>query len=268
MGSPAAHRLADPPRPPSLWPREHGAYVQLAYPVVTAWLLGSPSAAAFLLGLAAFAAFLAHEPVLLLLGRRGARKREAARERATRRLLVLGVLTAGLAAAALASAPDTARWLSGVPLGIGTVVAGLVLAGRERSLPGEILVAVALASVSLPVAVAAAVPLGDAVVLFAAWSVCFAVATPAARGVLFQKKDRGRGLRVARWVGLLVVPACLAAAAAGVVSPWLALTPVPFAAAAVLLALRPPSPRRMHALGFTLMGACTVALVLLVVDLG
>ena len=270
MRSDVAGPLAQSPpdRLPSLWPREHGAYVQLAYPVLCAWLVGEPTVASVLLGLGAFVAFLAHEPTLLVIGRRGARKREAVRGRVERRLLLLGTLAAALGGVALGLAPPLAQWLAGVPLGIGTVVAALMFAGRERSLPGELLVAVTLASVSLPVAVSAAVPLDDALILFGAWAVCFALATVAARGVLFQKKDGGRMLRGAMIASLLVAPIAVAMAAANIVAPALALSPLPFCLAAVFLALRPPSPRRMHALGFALMGACTVTLALLVLGIG
>jgi hypothetical protein len=55
----------------SLLPREHGAYAQLAFPLVTGLGLATPSLPAVALALAAVAFFLANEPVAILLGTRG-----------------------------------------------------------------------------------------------------------------------------------------------------------------------------------------------------
>ena len=60
----------------SLWPREHGAYAQLAAPLLTALVIVRPTVAAALLALAACIAFLANEPLLVVLGHRGKRMRE------------------------------------------------------------------------------------------------------------------------------------------------------------------------------------------------
>ena len=80
--------------PRSLMPREHGAYGQLALPLLTALFSGRPTAAAFLYSTAAVFAFFAHEPLLVLLGQRGSRafRELGARARLRLTLLVVGTL--------------------------------------------------------------------------------------------------------------------------------------------------------------------------------
>src|SRR5512144_1851394 len=75
---------------PSLFPREHGAWGQLAFPLATGLNIGRPGPAAFLLCAAVVAAFLGHEPLLVVLGQRGHRARDAHGRRALRALAVSG----------------------------------------------------------------------------------------------------------------------------------------------------------------------------------
>ena len=56
----------------SLWPREHGVYVQVSLPLLTALLI-SPTLAGAFISSAVVAAFLLHEPLLVLTGERGSR---------------------------------------------------------------------------------------------------------------------------------------------------------------------------------------------------
>jgi hypothetical protein len=79
------------PRARSLAPREHGVYGQLAVPMAAALASGRPGPVALLLAASAGGFFLAHEPALLLLGRRGERARTEQRGRAMSRLLALGL---------------------------------------------------------------------------------------------------------------------------------------------------------------------------------
>jgi hypothetical protein len=59
-------------------PKEHGAYGQMAMPLVTSLVVAGASAPGLLLATAVVIAFLMHEPLVVLLGRRGGRaKREA-----------------------------------------------------------------------------------------------------------------------------------------------------------------------------------------------
>ena len=49
-------------------PREHGAYGQIAFPTLTAFLVSDVSVAGLLIAAAVVAGFLAHEPAAVLLG--------------------------------------------------------------------------------------------------------------------------------------------------------------------------------------------------------
>src|SRR5688572_32010037 len=91
----------------SLWPREHGAYAQLAAPLLTALVVVRPTVAAGLLAAAACCAFLANEPLLVVLGHRGKRMREQAGTRAARRLALLASLAAAMGIAGLVLAPHS-----------------------------------------------------------------------------------------------------------------------------------------------------------------
>ena len=54
-------------------PREHGAYGQLVFPLVTAFGVAGLSSGGLLLATAVIAAFLAHEPAAVRFGQRGVR---------------------------------------------------------------------------------------------------------------------------------------------------------------------------------------------------
>ena len=57
----------------NLKPKEHGAYAILAIPIVTAILVTGPTVVGLCVAVASLAGFLAHEPLLVALGHRGAR---------------------------------------------------------------------------------------------------------------------------------------------------------------------------------------------------
>ena len=77
-------------------PREHGAYGQLLLPVLTAMAMGRPTLAAVALAASAAAAFVAHEPLMVLIGRRGARARGVQHRQALICLLACGAAAIGL----------------------------------------------------------------------------------------------------------------------------------------------------------------------------
>ena len=86
----------------TLLPREHGAYAQLAFPLVTGVALAVPSFSTVTLGLAGVAFFLANEPAAILLGSRGVRLKNQEGPRAKLRGeflsavgVILGVLGVG-----------------------------------------------------------------------------------------------------------------------------------------------------------------------------
>ena len=131
-------------------PREHGAYAELLFPIVTVFLGGSPTTSTWLLAIAAIACFAANEPLLVLVGQRGTRAQREERDRAQRALLifVLVAVVAGLAGIALA--PRAAQGWVVLPLLLGGGLVMLAIQGLERSMFGEALAAAALSSVAVP----------------------------------------------------------------------------------------------------------------------
>lgn len=134
----------------SLWPKEHGAYVALAAPLITALALW-PSLAGLMLGLCVCAVFLVHEPVLVVLGARGTRAVRELGTRAKRRTALLGVV-AGLAGVTwLVLAPSTSRLAVLPSVALAAIVAVLVWRRADKTVVGELAVMLALCSVLVPI---------------------------------------------------------------------------------------------------------------------
>lgn len=235
----------------SLWPREHGAYAQLGVPLATALVLAVPTPAAVLFSVAACLAFLANEPLLVVLGHRGARVRDEAKGRARRRLAILSVGAALCGATAVALAPRPA--LLGCAALALPVAALLAIAWRraEHSLWGELVAAIALPGASVPVAAASGIPLAASFELWFAWSLGFAASVVAVHDVIDNRRGRTR-LAIGHAVALVAV--AMAVVAVAFVRP-LAAVSIPLAATAAIIAILSPSPRKLRALGVVLVVA-------------
>jgi hypothetical protein len=251
-----------------LTPREHGAYGQLLFPLVSALLIGRPAAGAYLLAASAVAAFLAHESLLVVLGQRGSR---AAREQgadARRSLALFGGFCAVTGLVSLAIIPLDALTLLLVPIGLGVLVGIAAFMHRERTTAGEILVGLALASVSLPVATAGLVPHTPAVTLFVVFAAVFITATVAVRSMIGRVAKAGGPHPVVAVALTLAVLAGLASAAAiGRLASIAPIAALPVCAVSLGITVRPASPRRLRAIGWTLVGATGLTAVILVVAL-
>ncbi|MBI5513192.1 MAG: YwiC-like family protein [Deltaproteobacteria bacterium] len=247
----------------SLFPKEHGAYGQFTFPLVTALLLGRASAAAWALALAGVLGFFAHEPLLVRLGHRGAK---ALREDGARAARLLGALTAAALAAGifgLLRGGEAAREGALLPGALGLLLAPLVWTRREKTLPGEALAAATLAALAAPVARAAGVGRGVTLGCWALWGVAFLLTTTGVRAVTQLRRDAAaaRRARLATYALAPVALGVFAAAGAWGVARWgyaVALLPM----TAVSLAATRAQPTRVRSLGWTLMaaGALTVGL--------
>ena len=246
----------------SLWPREHGAYPQLLAPLAAALAIGRPGLAAASLAAAAVLAFLAHEPLLIVLGHRGARLRADLGARARRRLVALGLVALAAGLTGLVLAPTAALATAAVVALPIAGLLGLAWSRREHTLAGELVAAVALTGISAPIAAAAGVPLATAFALWLAWSAGFAASVVAVHRVLARHRNPPSVIEavVVIVLTLLTVMAALAALHA----PGLAAI-VPLAIASAVLVARPPSARRLRAVGVGLTVAAVVAAVLVVV---
>jgi len=264
MTSPAASA-----RPRSLLPQEHGAWGQLALPLLSALLLAEgPWPAPALLAAATVAGFLAHEPWLVLLGHRGPRALSESGPRARRHLWgwLAAAAATGLAGAWLASpAARLALLLPGL-FGAGTIA--FVLARRERTIPGELTVVSALASSGLAVALAGGASAAVAWLATGTWLTAFAASVFAVQVVLaraHRKEARDPGRLHAAAALALYLAAGLAAAALVPGRGWvLAGAAAPTVLLSLAVCLGPFTAQQLRRLGWSLVAATSATLVILV----
>lgn len=239
----------------SLAPREHGAYGQLGFPLLTALCIAVPRTASVLFTAAAVALFLAHEPALVAFGRRGERVREQDGARAWRMLLALLGAAGALGAVALWLAPGPARLGAAVAAVLAALLSAAVALKVEKTLPGEVIAAAAMTSAALPVAAAAGVAWSTAVALWGAWLFGFAAAVFPVRSAIVEHKEREESpaVRIAGTVLAIAFAAVLAYARE--LPPRMVLADVPLFVASLWIALRPPPMKQMTQAGWILMGA-------------
>jgi hypothetical protein len=233
----------------SLWPREHGAYFQLAIPLLTALVARAPTPATVLLAIGAACAFLANEPLLVVLGHRGPRRQATDGDRARHRLVVLVAIALALGASGLVLAPRAALAASIVAA---PAFALLVFAWRcaEHTLAGELTAAVALTGAFVPASVAAGASLGSTLDLWAAWSIGFGASVVAVHRVMARHKRAATGLDgvlAAAMIALLVVTALAMPLA------------IPLVGLAAILVAAPPPATRLRAVGVAIVAAAIVA---------
>jgi len=251
-----------------LLPREHGAYGQLLFPLLSALLIGQPSAGAYLLAAAAVAAFLAHESLLVVLGQRGARARREQGADARRSLALFGGFCAVTGTVSLFVLPRPALNVLLLPVVLALLVGAAVALHRERSTVGEMLVAVALTSLALPVALAGHVSRTNALTLFVVFAAVFVTATVAVRALIGRvTKAGGPPPLLAGALTLLVVMGLAVAGFIGALAPVAPYAALPVCAVALGLTTSPPNPRHLRTIGWTLVGATLLTALLLVGEL-
>ncbi|MGZ6124579.1 MAG: YwiC-like family protein [Myxococcales bacterium] len=249
----------------SLAPREHGAWGQLGFPLLTALCAAWPRPAGLLFAASAVALFLAHEPALVAFGRRGERVREEEGGRALRVFLALLAAGGALGAAALWLSPAPARLGAAIAAGLAALLMAAVALGIEKTLPGELIAAAAMTSAALPVAAADGIGWTQSVSIWGAWLFGFAAAVFPVRAVIVEHKARVESPAVRVTGTLLAIAFAAALAAAGELPPRLVLAAAPLFAASIWIALRPPAMKRMTQAGWTLMAAGALTTVLMVV---
>jgi hypothetical protein len=240
--------------------------VELAGPLLTVMFFLPLEAASLAYAAAACALFLTHEPLLILLGRRGERTRHAAAPAASQRLGFCAAVGSAslLLGVALSNAQTSIAIL--FPVALSMVAALLITRNREKSLGGELLVAATLASFALPVALAAGLSMQWAGWLIVSWTSVHALSTLTARAIVYRKREGERLLTVACAGGVLLALAAPLLVPSDVPDGW-AYAPLPFAGLLVLLRLGVFRPRSPKTLGWTLAVGHLVALVLFGVGL-
>ena len=244
----------------SLLPQEHGAYGQIGFPLATSFAVAGLTMPAVLTGLSAVAGFLAHEPVLVLLGRRGARARRKQGRRAGVWLAVTAT-TGGVAGlTALWLVPAGIRWSFAAPLLAAALLGVAIASNREKSAIGEVAAALTGSLLALPVCLAAGAPSAIAIAVAAAFASMLVAETLAVRVVILSTRGGGnpratRITRYATWLWSAAAAVGLGTAAAQEWLPWGALgAAVPGLLAAIFLAATPPPPTRLRVVGWTLIG--------------
>ena len=241
-------------------PREHGAYAQLAIPLITTTVVAGPSVAGALTATAAIVGFLAHEPAAVLGGTRGLRASKAMRSTAVKWLACWVSIGVAAGVAAVSAMGDGERWSLLVPL----VPAGALMAatffGKDKSLFGEISGAFACAGVAVPIALAAGYSIQTALAIAIPFAMLFVVGTLAVRIVILRVRGGGNAratlsTRVGVFILVVAATAALVWATAAELLPLTVLIAVaPGLGAAIVVAANPPAPLRLRALGWTLVG--------------
>jgi len=233
--------------------------------MVTALAIGRPSVAAISIAGAAAAIFIAHEPLLILLGRRGVRVRHAQQREAIVWLAACGSLAAAFGATGMLLVQSATRWTLGVPLVCGVIATVFVARGEERSTLGEIAVAAALVSVSFPVAIAASASTIVALTCALAFAAAFITATVSVRTVIAAAHRSGSLMRSSAVAVTVLVLAGVAALASQRLilsaAMWAAL---PMCTVEIVLAVIVPPPRYLRQIGWTLVGASALTGIILV----
>jgi len=251
-------------------PKEHGAYAQLLFPIVTAIAIARPTAIALMFAAAAVLAFLAHEPLLVLLGQRGPR---AGRDDGTRAVswFASTASAAGvLLAAALTMASPAVRAAAIAPAVLAALLAAAVVAGRGRTTAGELLAAGTFASQSFLVARAAGASSHAALSCASVFAAAFIASTVSVHAVIgCTRRPPAAGARAAAvFVPIASLVALRWMAADGLISSIAPLAALPVCVVAALAAMVAPGAAGLRRLGWTLVAATSLSAVLLIVVFG
>lgn len=252
----------------SLIPHEHGAYGQLLFPLIGAFAVSGPSVGGVLIALAAIAGFLAHEPALLLLGRRGPRAYRERRD-AAQLWLWCCVGVGAVAAVALVAYEGSALWPAGVPLVPGAALVTAVAARRDKSWYGEAAAALTFSGMAVPVCLFAGASVQTAAGVAMPFALLFVCATLSVHVVILQ--GRGREPRAARTtqaaaltVAMLSTAALAILARTSALAGHILLAAAPGLLTDATVALLPPKPTRLRDLGWALIGVSVLTTVLVV----
>jgi hypothetical protein len=240
----------------------------LAFPILTALGLVGLAPSAVLIAVASTAAFLAHEPLLVLMGRRGPRARREDGLIATRWLVACSgvALLAGLWSILLT--PPSAQWAFLVPAVPLAALVWALFAHREKTAMGESSVALTFASLACPMCLSAGAPVAIGFAVALAFGGLFLASTLAVRVVILSVRGGGDPVAVgtarrlcftaiAAWCVVLV-------AAGGRLLPWATLVAiVPGVVVATVVAAYPPSASHLRKLGWTIVATSATAAAIL-----
>jgi hypothetical protein len=238
-------------------------------PLVTSLAVAGVSTPAVLLGLAVVAGFLAHEPLLVLLGRRGAR---AKREHWLTAAVWFGISAAtalGAGGVAFWAVSSALRWSFILPLVPAAFLTGAIAAEREKSLLGELVVALAFSLIAVPVCLAAGATTTTALAIGTTFALVFVLGTLVVRATILDGR-RGGNARAARLIRTVVLTLSstaglgLALTSRGLLGWTTLLAAAPGLVAASWMAVFPPPPTRLRTVGWTLVATFTATALILI----
>ena len=249
----------------SMLPREHGAYAALLFPVLTVVAAGQPTVVAWLLIAAAGVLFLAHEPMLVILGRRGSR---IARERAaTARILLAlyGVAGLVLGGAGLWIASRSVQITALAPLSFALMTFVFSSEGLAKTGIGQALVASALSLVALPVGLACGLTFAVSICVAGAWTLVGLIGSAVVR-LTVERNKRARHADAIRYryrslsalaVSMAVVAAAMAAPFVNQLPLWIFAAAWPSGLVSAGILIVRPSTARLRRIGWALVAANT-----------
>jgi hypothetical protein len=247
----------------SLWPREHGAYAELAFPLATGLAVAGPSLSGACLAVGAATVFLAHEPLAILSGMRGARlQRDLGKVAVQRLALLVGLGVVGGTCGALLGGPDVRTALY-VPLLPAVALLPWMMRRRQKTLPAEILIIAVFAGAVVPLVIAGGGSWTVGWIAAGVWFTSFALGTIAVHGLKVYHKCRAGAsrLRGSALVLAVVVPAgMLVGAVTGHVPVLAAIAVIPPVAVTAAVAAVPVHPRRLKLVGWSLVSANALTL--------
>jgi peptidoglycan/LPS O-acetylase OafA/YrhL len=256
-------------------PREHGAYAELLFPILSVLLGGAPTTPTWLLATGAIASFLANEPLLVLLGQRGNRAKREESDRAKRALLIFVLVALGAGVAGLFVSPAAVQYAVGLPLLLGGGLVMLAVQGLERSMVGEALAAATLSSTAIPLGLSARLGWTATLALALIWLLASLLGTAVVRLTVARAKAKNEGDR--RRVRLkrgLLVSACVLVIIVGVAAPygvrvglWVLAAVLPVAVVVLGMAVLEPTTRRLRLMGWSLVAANLCSLIAVVTTL-
>jgi hypothetical protein len=247
-------------KPARMHPKEHGAYAILGVPLVTSLLLAGLTPATVLVATAAVFAFLAHEPLMIVTGRRGATLRNATPR-------ALQVLWARLAVAVLSGVVAFSLTNWSVRLGM---IACLLLAssayassakGLSRTLAAQLL---GIGCLTLPgtiVLASVGTDLTRVASFWLVWVVGRVATTVGVRASVVHNKETPVVANLRAYDLLLATTLLVAGYGVTMGNPiWISAGPL--LAAAMVLRMLTPSPKHLKSIGWSLLAVNIVAAIL------
>jgi hypothetical protein len=246
----------------AIFPREHGAYFELGFPLLSSLTVVAPTGTSVAFAVAALLLFLSHESLAIVSGVRGRRARQESGDRARHTFLILAGTGVVVGGTGMVFVDPDVRLAALVPLGLVGVLVPWVVRRRQKSLVAELVVVGVFATVVFPVGMAGQMTWRMALLVTAVWLGSFIPSTVTVHALKLHHKGRPAALPM-RLAGLgtalLVAGGGVTAAAAGKIPALAAVALLPPAGAACGLSAWPVHPRNLRRVGWTLVvtGALT-----------